>query len=366
MIFHDNVIKEYLKNVYFISGTPCGGKTTVSREIGKKYGIRVYDIDEMFPVHRKMSDSSSQPSMNRQFRDADEFFGRSVEEYLGWLKGNAREQLDFILLDLIRLSQHERVICDCHIDLEQAKQLSDLSRVAFLIREPSDLVDEYCNRPDHRDFSDFIHSATDFDKAKRVCSETLYALNIRFYEAVKNSSYFWLERDGTRSAEETVRLVAEHFGFDRFENMKLVKVEKDTELAQRLLRFVEDCSWEDAREHIAQLIRSWQFTDWEAIFAAVSGDEIVGMTSVMKTDYYPLPEIYPWISSVFVSEAYRGHRLSEKLISFAERYLAGLGFEKSYIPSEHTGLYERYGYRCVGDIVNYGGGTDHLFVKELK
>ena len=31
MIFQDNVIKEYLKNVYFITGTPCGGKTTVSR-----------------------------------------------------------------------------------------------------------------------------------------------------------------------------------------------------------------------------------------------------------------------------------------------------------------------------------------------
>lgn len=366
MIFHDNVIKEYLKNVYFISGTPCGGKTTVSRALGNKYGIRVYDIDEMFPVHREMSDSSSQPNMNRRFRDADEFFGRSVEEYLGWLRGNAREQLDFILLDLIRLSQHERVICDCHIKLEEADTLSDPSRVVFLIREPSDLVDEYCDRPDHRDFSDFIHSATDFAKAKEVCTKTLYAQNIEHYKAVKNSPYFWLERNGTRSAEETVGLVAEHFGFDRAENIEIVKVEKDTELASMLLRFVENCSWQETKEHIAQMIRSWVFTDWETMFAAVSGDKIVGMTSVMKTDYYPLPEIFPWISCVFVDDAYRGHRISERLISYAERYLAGLGFEKSYIPSSHTGLYEKYGYRCIGEIVNYGGGTDHLFVKELK
>ena len=71
MIFQDNVIKEYLKNVYFITGTPCGGKTTVSRALGKKYGIQVYDIDEMFPSHQLLSNAEHQPAMNRTFTDAD-------------------------------------------------------------------------------------------------------------------------------------------------------------------------------------------------------------------------------------------------------------------------------------------------------
>lgn len=33
MIFQDNVIKEYLKNVYFFTGTPCGGKTTMTSDL---------------------------------------------------------------------------------------------------------------------------------------------------------------------------------------------------------------------------------------------------------------------------------------------------------------------------------------------
>ena len=41
------------------------------------------------------------------------------------------------------------------------------------------------------------------------------------------------------------------------------------------------------------------------------------------------------------------------------------GFDRSYIPTEYTGLYEHYGYRYLRDIVNYGGGTDRLYVKEL-
>ena len=40
--------------------------------------------------------------------------------------------------------------------------------------------------------------------------------------------------------------------------------------------------------------------------------------------------------------------------------------KKSYIPSEFMGLYEKYGYAFVRDIVNYGDGVDHLFEKRLE
>lgn len=62
---------------------------------------------------------------------------------------------------------------------------------------------------------------------------------------------------------------------------------------------------------------------------------------------------------------YRGHRISEKLINFANVYAKDTGFTRTYIPSEHIGLYEKYGYRYLKDIVNFGNGTDRLYVKEL-
>ena len=143
------------------------------------------------------------------------------------------------------------------------------------------------------------------------------------------------------------------------------KVDKGTELADMLLSYVENCSWTEAKGHIAGMIREWVFTDWESMFAAIEGGRIIGMVSVMKTDYYPLPDIYPWVSCIFVSEEYRGQKLSGKLIIHANRYLKDHGFSQSYIPTEFTGLYEHYGYTYLRDIVNYGGGTDHLYVKEL-
>ena len=143
------------------------------------------------------------------------------------------------------------------------------------------------------------------------------------------------------------------------------KVDKDTDLAQKLLSFVESCSWIEVKEHIAKMICAWEFEDWKTMFAAIIDGKIVGMASTMKTDYYPLPDIYPWVSCIFVSEEYRGRKISGELIAYANRYLKDNGFDRRYIPAEFFGLYEHYGYTYLKDIVNYGGGTDHLFVKRF-
>ena len=213
MILQDNVLKEYLKNVYFISGTPCGGKTTISRELAKRHGLFVYDADERFAEHQKRSDPAFQPSMNTAFPNADAFFGRTAEEYTKWLSGNTREQLDFVLLDLIRLSQDQIVLCDCHLTVEEADRLTDASRIVFLIKEPSRLVDDYCARPDHRGFRDLINSASDVERAKAICNAALQCLHEKRYSDIKNSGYCWMERTPESTVEAAVKEAARHFGF---------------------------------------------------------------------------------------------------------------------------------------------------------
>lgn len=366
MIFQDNIIKEYLRNVYFISGTACGGKTTVTKALGEKYGIPIYVIDDQFTIHQLMSDKEHQPTMNTTFKDADEFFGRSVKEYKNWLLGNKREQLDYVLLDLIKLSRDQVILCDLHIVVEEADKITDPSRIAFMISKPENIVDTYCNRPDHQPFNDFIHSATDYEKAKAVCEQTLTEINVDAYNFIKNSDYFWVERDNNRSIEDTTTLVEKHFGWRLLNDFSIQKVEKGTKLADELLSFIENSAWDDVKEHMIDLIRNWNFIDWEGMFVAKADGKIIGMTSVMKEDYYPMPELYPWVSSVYVDEEYRGQRVSGKLIDYANDYLRNLGFEKSYIPSDHVGLYERYGYTYVREIVNYGGQEDHLYEKNLR
>ena len=211
MIFQDNVMKEYLKNVYFITGTPCGGKTTLSHALAQKYGFELFDIDERFEEHKKISDPLFQPAMNTSFKSADEFFGRTVEEYKNWLLKNTREQLEFVLLDLIRLSENKKVLCDCHLTVAQALAFSEPARVVFLIKDPSNLVEEYGNRPDHQGFFQYLNSATDIEKAKQTVNTTLYELNADRIEEIKRSPFFWIERTADSTLEDTVACVEKHF-----------------------------------------------------------------------------------------------------------------------------------------------------------
>ena len=147
---------------------------------------------------------------------------------------------------------------------------------------------------------------------------------------------------------------------------EIQKVDKNTCLADMLLSFVENFSWLDVKEHTVRVIKNWEFKDWETPFVVIVNGQIVGMVTIMKTDYYPLPEVFPWISTLFVSEAFRGNRISEKLIDFANAYAKDIGFDKTYIPTGHVGLYEKYGYRYMKDIVNDGGDADRLYAKDLK
>lgn len=137
MEIKDSVIKTYLKNVYFITGTPCGGKTTISRALAKKHGFMIYDVDEEFAKHKALSNRLDQPSMNREFTNADEFFYRPYEEYGQWLIENTREQLDFVILDLIRLSQNQIVICDLHLTLRQAAAITTSDHIRFFAQGSS-------------------------------------------------------------------------------------------------------------------------------------------------------------------------------------------------------------------------------------
>ena len=66
--------KDDFKNVYFITGTATGGKTTISKALAEKYGWLRYDVDVEFDRHQQLSNPIDQPNMNKTFKNADEFF----------------------------------------------------------------------------------------------------------------------------------------------------------------------------------------------------------------------------------------------------------------------------------------------------
>lgn len=146
--------------------------------------------------------------------------------------------------------------------------------------------------------------------------------------------------------------------------MKIIHLNKNDEYWNRLIDFAENCSW-IAGKHLAKLMRNNYFSDWEAVFAAVEADNILGFCTFLKEDYYPENRYSPWISSIFVDEKSRGKRISHKMIETSIQYARDNNFSKVYIPSDMTGFYEKCGFSPVDTLKNYGGDMDTIFMKEI-
>ena len=142
------------------------------------------------------------------------------------------------------------------------------------------------------------------------------------------------------------------------------KVVRTDALWNRLADYAQSCSW-IAGPHLAGMLRENRFSGWEAVFAAMDGERIVGFCTFLKTDYYPENRYWPWISSIFVDEQYRGRRISGLMIEKAIEYAKEQGFDKVYIPSDMTGFYEKYGFELIDRLVNYGGDEDNVFMKRI-
>ena len=129
--------------------------------------------------------------------------------------------------------------------------------------------------------------------------------------------------------------------------------------------FAEKCSW-GAGKHLAELMRSNFFGDWERVFAAFENGRPVGFcTLTEKDELAPKYPYTPLIGFVFVDEAFRGKRISEKMIKTVLEYAKGIGYDKVYIMSGEKGLYEKYGFSPMGEYETIYGNYEQLSAIDL-
>lgn len=133
---------------------------------------------------------------------------------------------------------------------------------------------------------------------------------------------------------------------------------------KKVISYAEDCSW-SAGKNLSIIMKKELFTEWERVLVAIENDEIAGYCTVSKTDCIPNVEYTPYIGFMFVGEEYRGHRLSQKLIQNAIKYLKDLGFEKAYLVSDHINLYEKYGFCVIDRKMAPWGEEEKIYMQKL-
>ncbi|MCL2407926.1 MAG: AAA family ATPase [Defluviitaleaceae bacterium] len=214
----NNILRHSLQNVYFLVGTACGGKTTMAGALAEKHGFIHYNDnwnEDNHKVWLSIINERYQPnSSKRKEIDWEAYFSRTVEEFLADRNDNhgANEALEFSILELVKLSQNNKVIADVWIeDMDFLLEISDRSRIACLLAPGELIIRDYYGRDDHKDFTDCIKSLKNPEKKFETQNELFRIGAKEFLDKAIKYNLFKVMRADDSTIKGTLQLLEQHF-----------------------------------------------------------------------------------------------------------------------------------------------------------
>ena len=219
MKIENNILKHYLKNVYFITGTAYAGKSTTVKMLAERYDM-VFCGEN---YHSKVSDAVATPDAQpdicflKTLTDWKEFITRTPEEYERWIYSTSKEAAEFEVAELISISQNRKVIVDTNIPVGILKEISTYNHVAVMLSPLSMSVDSFFDRsdPEKQFLLNVIESCEDSKTVMENYRRGLELINgQKHYDEYANSGFFTVVRQDTQkdTREEVCEIIARHFG----------------------------------------------------------------------------------------------------------------------------------------------------------
>ena len=79
-------------------------------------------------------------------------------------------------------------------------------------------------------------------------------------------------------------------------------------------------------------------------YLCLDGERIVGGMGVIENDFHDRKDLTPNVCAVYTEEDCRGRGIAGNLLNMVRDDLYAKGITPIYLLTDHTGLYERYGW----------------------
>ena len=219
MKIENNILKHYLKNVYFITGTAYAGKSTTVKMLAERYDMICCGENYHMAVSEIVATPETHPDLcyNRSLTDWKDFVTRTPEEYERWLYAVGREAAEFEVSELIAISQDKKVIVDTCIPIDILKEITDYDHVAVMLSPQSMSVERFFDRsdPEKQFLLNVIDSCDDPAAVMENYRQGLARINSKeHYDEYANSGFFTVVREdnGLDTREQVCDMIAKHFG----------------------------------------------------------------------------------------------------------------------------------------------------------
>lgn len=219
MKIENNILKHYLKNVYFITGTAYAGKSTTVKMLADRYDMVFCGENYHSNVSDVVATDDAQPDIcfMKNLTDWKEFVTRTPEEYERWIYSVGKEAAEFEVAELISISQNRKVIVDTNIPIDILKEISDYNHVVVMLSPQSMSVERFFDRsdPEKQFILNVIESCEDSEAVMENYRQGLALINSKkHYDEYANSGFFTVVRQDTEkdTKEEVCEIIAKHFG----------------------------------------------------------------------------------------------------------------------------------------------------------
>lgn len=219
MNISNNILKHYLKNVYFITGTAYAGKSTTVKMLSEKYDMIFCGENYHSTVSDVVANPENQPEISylNNLTDFRDFVTRSPEEYARWIFATSKEAAEFEIAELLSISKDKKVIVDTNIPIDILKEISDYNHVAVMISPLSMSVERFFDRndPEKLFILDTIESCENPAEVMENYKKGLALINSQEnYDLYAKSGFFTVVREDNQkdTKEEVCEKIAKHFG----------------------------------------------------------------------------------------------------------------------------------------------------------
>ena len=197
--------------MFWLGGSPCAGKSSISEIISSRFGLEVYHVDDAFGVHAQRSDPVRHPALTKWLASSwDQRWTQPIDSLVRDAIACYQEHFTFILEDLFSIASRKPLLVEgtALLPRQITRVLSRRSRAIWLVPTP--------------DFQRAHYSERDWARAiVAQCSNP----DVAFHNWMERDNRFakWIEAearalslsvlsvDGSRTIEENGETVAAHF-----------------------------------------------------------------------------------------------------------------------------------------------------------
>ena len=136
-----------------------------------------------------------------------------------------------------------------------------------------------------------------------------------------------------------------YYKITKDEGLRCITLRERPELMETAARWFHS-KWGVPEEAYLECMRAYLSRETEyGWYLCLDGGQIVGGMGVIENDFHDRKDLTPNVCAVYTEEAWRGRGIAGRLLNLVVEDMRAKGISPLYLLTDHTGFYERYGWK---------------------